>query len=220
MMTRSIEYIRRAFDWTNVFIVAGNITTRSAAFRLAAAGADAVKVGIGGGKVCTTKNVTGVTMPMFSAVRNICESGEVYTKSPTISGWESRSKLSVPVIADGGIRQYGDIAKALAAGASAVMSGWLFAGCSEAPVILDSHGNDVGYRGMASEGAMSRVRDPRTAPVAEGRNQPVCRSKSAITVMTEIKQALQSTLSYVGVSNMNDFRESVEVGVRHSKVYE
>lgn len=124
-------------------VIAGNIATAEGARALAEAGADAIKAGIGPGSICTTRVVTGVGVPqmsaIFNAVRGVRESGR-----------------DVPVIADGGVRQSGDIAKALAAGASAVMMGSLFAGLDESPgELVISHGRRYkSYRGMGSAGAM------------------------------------------------------------------
>ncbi len=124
-----------------VDVIAGNIATGEAARDLIDAGADAVKVGIGPGSICTTRIVTGVGVPQVTAVFNAVAVAE---------------KRGVPVIADGGIRQSGDIAKALAAGASSVMMGSLFAGLDESPgeLVISRGRRYKSYRGMGSEGAM------------------------------------------------------------------
>ena len=128
--------------WPDLQVIAGNIATGDAAHDLIDAGADAVKVGIGPGSICTTRVVTGVGVPQVSAVLNAVQVAEA-------SG--------VPVIADGGIRQSGDIAKAIAAGASTVMMGSLFAGLNESPgeIVISQGRRYKTYRGMGSEGAMS-----------------------------------------------------------------
>jgi len=137
----TVREIKSRFD---IDVIAGNIATAEAAVALVEAGADAVKVGIGPGSICTTRVVTGVGMPQVTAIFNAVE------------GVRSTGK-DVSVIADGGIRASGDISKAIAAGATAVMMGSLFAGLDESPgELVISHGRRYkSYRGMGSEGAMS-----------------------------------------------------------------
>lgn len=138
---RTVRTIKQR--WSNVEVIAGNIATAEGALALVEAGADAIKAGIGPGSICTTRVVTGVGVPqmtaIFNAVRGVMESGR-----------------DVPVIADGGIRQSGDIAKALAAGASCVMLGSLFAGLDESPgeTVISAGRRYKSYRGMGSAGAM------------------------------------------------------------------
>ncbi|MBM4111938.1 MAG: IMP dehydrogenase [Phycisphaerae bacterium] len=124
-------------------VVAGNVATADGAKALIDAGADAVKVGIGPGSICTTRVVTGVGVPQITAIMNAVEAA---------------ASRGIPVIADGGVRQSGDIAKAIAAGAHAVMLGGLFAGLDESPGELVIHRGRrfKSYRGMGSEGAMSQ----------------------------------------------------------------
>jgi IMP dehydrogenase len=135
---RTIEAIKADHD---IDVVAGNIATGQAAADLIAVGADGVKVGIGPGAICTTRVVTGVGVPQITAIREVAKVAET---------------CGVPVIADGGIRQSGDIAKALAAGASTVMLGSLFAGLDEAPgtLVIYKGRQFKSYRGMGSLGAM------------------------------------------------------------------
>jgi IMP dehydrogenase len=137
---KQLPEIRRA----GVQIIAGNIATAQAAVDLVEAGADAVKVGIGPGSICTTRVVTGVGMPQVTAVMNVAE------------GLASIGS-DAPVIADGGIRHSGDIPKALAAGASVVMMGSMFAGLDESPgeIVIHQGRRYKSYRGMGSEGAMN-----------------------------------------------------------------
>ncbi|MFA9476935.1 IMP dehydrogenase [Phycisphaerales bacterium AB-hyl4] len=134
----TVKAIKARYD---IDVIAGNIATEQGARDLIAAGADAIKVGIGPGSICTTRVVTGVGMPQVSAIFNACRAADAE---------------GVPVIADGGIRQSGDIAKAIAAGASAVMLGSLFAGLDEAPgeTIIHMGRRYKTYRGMGSQGAM------------------------------------------------------------------
>ncbi len=129
--------------WPELQVIAGNIATTEAAKDLAAAGADAVKVGIGPGSICTTRIVAGVGVPQISAVSNVA------------LGLEG---TGIPLIADGGIRYSGDIAKAIAAGAHCVMIGGMFAGTEESPgeVELYQGASYKAYRGMGSLGAMAR----------------------------------------------------------------
>ena len=140
---RTVRTIKERWAKDNVEVIAGNIATAEGARALVEAGADAVKAGIGPGSICTTRVVTGVGVPqmtaIFNAVRGVMESGR-----------------DVPVIADGGIRQSGDIAKALGAGASCVMLGSLFAGLDESPgeLVIAGGRRCKSYRGMGSAGAM------------------------------------------------------------------
>ncbi|MFO0784664.1 MAG: IMP dehydrogenase [Phycisphaerales bacterium] len=135
---RTVQEVKRRF---NIQVIAGNVGTAEGAKALADAGADAVKVGIGPGSICTTRVVTGVGMPQITAIMNAVEG---------VAG-------KVPVIADGGIRLSGDIAKAIASGANIVMLGSLFAGLDESPGELVIHRGRrfKTYRGMGSEGAMA-----------------------------------------------------------------
>ncbi|MCA9278355.1 MAG: IMP dehydrogenase [Phycisphaeraceae bacterium] len=139
-----IETVRAIKASRNIDVIAGNIATAEAAVDLINAGADAIKVGIGPGSICTTRVVTGVGMPQITAVFNAVEGAQ-------------RTGKDIPVIADGGIRMSGDIAKAIAAGASCVMLGSLFAGLHESPgELVIHHGRRYkSYRGMGSEGAMN-----------------------------------------------------------------
>jgi len=136
-----LEMVKRLRREHDIQIVAGNVATAEAVADLVEAGVDGVKVGIGPGSICTTRVVSGVGVPQISAVANCAAEGD---------------RLGVPIIADGGIRHSGDITKALAAGASSVMLGSLFAGLEEAPgdVIIYKGRTFKAYRGMGSLGAM------------------------------------------------------------------
>jgi IMP dehydrogenase len=138
-VARAVERVKTKSNSAQV--IAGNVATADAARALADAGADAIKVGIGPGSICTTRIVAGVGVPQLTAVMDA-----------------ARAANGVPVIADGGIRTSGDIAKALAAGASAVMVGSLLAGTEEAPgeIFLYQGRSYKSYRGMGSVGAMAR----------------------------------------------------------------
>jgi IMP dehydrogenase len=139
-----LQTVREIKKRYKIEVIAGNIATAEAAYDLAEAGADAVKVGIGPGSICTTRVVTGVGVPQITAVMQAAEG-------------IARSGRNIPIIADGGIRHSGDIPKAIAAGASVVMMGSLFAGLEESPgEFVISHGRRYkSYRGMGSEGAMN-----------------------------------------------------------------
>jgi len=131
-------------EYPHVQVIGGNIATGEAAIALAEAGADAVKVGIGPGSICTTRIVTGVGVPQITAIDNVVSALKEY---------------DIPVIADGGIRFSGDVAKAIVAGADAVMMGSMFAGTEEAPGEVELYQGRTykSYRGMGSLGAMSRT---------------------------------------------------------------
>jgi IMP dehydrogenase len=137
-VAQSVRDIKARYD---IDVIAGNVATKQGAEDLIAAGADAVKVGIGPGSICTTRIVTGVGVPQITAIVNACGAA---------------TPQGIPVIADGGIRHSGDITKAIAAGASVVMLGSLFAGLDESPGdLVIHHGRRYKtYRGMGSQGAM------------------------------------------------------------------
>jgi IMP dehydrogenase len=152
-----IETVKKLRKQYGISLVAGNVATAAAVADLVKAGVDAVKVGIGPGSICTTRVVSGVGVPQISAVANCAAEGD---------------RLGVPIIADGGIRHSGDITKALAAGASSVMLGSLFAGLEEAPgdVIIHKGRTFKAYRGMGSLGAMVEGSADRYGQ-AEARNR-------------------------------------------------
>ncbi|HMU68290.1 MAG TPA: IMP dehydrogenase, partial [Cellvibrionaceae bacterium] len=131
-------------EYPHIQVIGGNIASADAALALVEAGADAVKVGIGPGSICTTRIVTGVGVPQISAIANVAEA---------LRGTD------VPVIADGGIRFSGDIAKAIVAGAHVVMMGSMFAGTEEAPGEVELYQGRTykSYRGMGSLGAMAKT---------------------------------------------------------------
>ena len=163
-------------------IIAGNIVTKEAAYDLIKWGADVVKVGIGQGYVCTTKDKTGFTMPMFSCV--------------------NKMPVHIPVIADGGIRCNGDIAKAIVAGASMVMCGSMFARLSDSPsaTFKDPHTGEAlkEYYGSASFNNKGHNKN------IEGRRELIeADTMTYLQKMQEIQEDLQSAISYAGGSNLN-----------------
>ena len=202
MMREILGWMRETFG-RDVFVMGGNVGTPEAVQDLITWGADAVKVGIGGGNVCTTKDVTGVATPMFSLVQDCCAISEDHA-----------------IVADGGARSYGDIAKAIGAGASAVMSGYFFAGCPETPARSRVQDPSTGayvsiYRGMASRDAMAVIRaEDKGLPTPEGRSVDVQPKVSAAVVVDEIAGGLRSAYSYVGARSTSEFQCKVKFGYR------
>ncbi|MCR2056980.1 IMP dehydrogenase [Campylobacter felis] len=202
-------------------IIAGNVATAGATKALCEAGADAVKVGIGPGSICTTRIVSGVGVPQISAIDECALEAD---------------KFGVPVIADGGIKYSGDIAKALAAGASSVMIGSLLAGTDESPGELFTYqGRQYkAYRGMGSLGAMQKGSSDRyfqqgTAQdklVPEGIEGRVPYVGSIKSVIHQLLGGLRSSMGYVGAKDILDFRaraEFVEItsaGLKESHVHD
>lgn len=203
MMRDMTTWLRETYP--DVFIMAGNVATGQAVKDLVSWGADAVKVGIGPGNVCTTKNVTGVTVPQFSAVLNCASTRD------TMNG---RKPL---IVADGGITEIGDIAKALGAGADLVMCGRLFASAKEAPG--ERIGGKKVYRGMASRDAMLTIRNVSSLPTAEGISTLIdANDVSASTIVQQIKGGLQSSFSYSNSKNIEEFHENVLFGLRKTEM--
>lgn len=203
-------------------IIAGNIATPEAARALIAAGADAVKVGIGPGTICTTRMVAGVGVPQLSAILEVCEEA---------------NKTGTPVIADGGIKFSGDIVKAIAAGASAVMLGSLFAGTEESPgeVFLYQGRSYKSYRGMGSLGAMARGSADRYFQaevsdnlklVPEGIEGRVGYKGPVGTIIHQLVGGLRAGMGYTGNGTIPDlqtratFRRITSAGLRESHVHD
>jgi IMP dehydrogenase len=210
---RTVAEVKKRFP---IEVIAGNVGTADGAKALIDAGADAVKVGIGPGSICTTRVVTGVGMPQVTAISNAVEG----------------ARGQVPVIADGGIRLSGDIAKAIAAGAGSVMLGSLFAGLDESPGELVIHRGRrfKTYRGMGSAGAMSlgssdrygqaAIRDTRKY-VPEGVEGRVPYRGSLSEFVYQMVGGLRSAMGYCGCSNLEEFRrESRFVRVTGATVVE
>ncbi|WP_217218455.1 IMP dehydrogenase [Deinococcus peraridilitoris] len=192
----ALERLKTRFD---VDIVAGNIATKSGARDLIAAGADAVKVGIGPGSICTTRVVTGVGVPQISA---IFEASEVALEA------------GIPIIADGGIKQTGDVPKAIVAGASTVMIGSMFAGTDEAPgeVVLREGRRFKSYRGMGSMGAMDQGSSDRYFQsgskkfVPEGIEGIVGYKGTVGEVLYQLVGGLRSAMGYCGAPDLDTLR--------------
>ncbi|MCF7676000.1 MAG: IMP dehydrogenase [Akkermansiaceae bacterium] len=200
-------------------VVAGNVVTEAGARDLVAAGASAIKVGVGPGSICTTRVIAGVGMPQFTAIRNVAD----YCRSQ-----------GVMVIADGGIRYSGDIVKALAAGADLVMLGSLLAGTRESPgQMVQSQGRRFkAYRGMGSIGAMKKGAGDRYGQnssgklVAEGVEGRVPYKGALSDVVFQLMGGLKSGMGYVGASSLAELRERASYvritagGLRESHVHD
>jgi IMP dehydrogenase len=216
-----IRWIKEHFP--DVQVIGGNIATGEAARALVEAGADAVKVGIGPGSICTTRIVAGVGVPQITAVANV---------------HEALAGTGVPLIADGGLRYSGDVAKVIAAGANSVMIGSLFAGTDEAPgeVEIYQGRSYKSYRGMGSLGAMGgkegssdRYFQEQTEPgklVPEGIEGRVPYKGSVLNVITQLIGGLASSMGYTGCQNIEEMRTKPQfvrvsaAGMRESHVHD
>jgi len=199
-----IETVREIKRRLEIAVIAGNVATEAGAKALADAGADAVKVGIGPGSICTTRIISGIGVPQLSAISNAARA---------LSGTD------IPVIADGGIRFSGDITKALAAGASTVMIGGLLAGVDESPgeMILYQGRSFKRYRGMGSLGAMVKGSSERyrqgtgaadqTKLVPEGVEGRVAYKGALQPLMFQLTGGLRSGMGYVGSQTIRELRE-------------
>lgn len=217
-----VRWIKKHYP--DVSVIAGNIATKEAATALAKAGVDAVKVGIGPGSICTTRIVTGVGVPQITAISLVSEA---------LHGTD------VGIIADGGIRYSGDVCKAIAAGASAVMVGSLFAGTEEAPGDVELyHGRSYKtYRGMGSLGAMAQrygssdryFQDAQAEAeklVPEGIEGRVPYKGSMVSIVNQLMGGLRSGMGYTGSENIAAMRSKTQFmrvtasGVRESHVHD
>ncbi len=217
---KRVEWVKKRFP--NVQVIGGNIATAKAATALVEHGADAVKVGIGPGSICTTRIVAGVGVPQISAVANVADA---------LSGTD------IGVIADGGIRFSGDIAKALAAGAHCVMLGGLLAGTEEAPgeVELYQGRSYKSYRGMGSLGAMQQGSKDRYFQdneanadklVPEGIEGRVPYKGSVLNVVHQLIGGVRSSMGYLGCNSIEEMHQKAEfveitaAGIRESHVHD
>ena len=215
-----IKWIKKHFSSTEV--IGGNIATADAAKALMDHGANGVKVGIGPGSICTTRIVAGVGVPQITAISNVAE---------------ALHKNNIPFIADGGIRYSGDIAKAIAAGASSVMLGGMFAGTEEAPgeVELYQGRSYKSYRGMGSIGAMQKGSSDRYFQdsennaenlVPEGIEGRVPYKGSVVDVIHQLMGGLRASMGYVGadsIKNMHsksNFVHITNAGIKESHVHD
>jgi IMP dehydrogenase len=215
-----VRWVKR--NYPQVDVIGGNIATAAAAKALVEHGADGVKVGIGPGSICTTRIVAGVGVPQITAISNVADS---------LRG------TGVPCIADGGIRFSGDVSKALAAGASSVMMGSMFAGTEEAPgeVILFQGRSYKSYRGMGSLGAMAEgsadryFQDPANNAdklVPEGIEGRVPYKGSVLAILYQLVGGVRSSMGYCGCATIDELREKAEfveitsAGMRESHVHD
>ena len=217
---KRVEWVKK--NYPQIEVIGGNIATADAAKALADHGADAVKVGIGPGSICTTRIVAGVGVPQISAVDNVANALASY---------------GVPLIADGGIRFSGDISKAIAAGAHAVMLGGLFAGTEEAPgeTVLFQGRSYKSYRGMGSLGAMQKGSSDRYFQenesnveklVPEGIEGRVPYKGPVTAVIHQLMGGLRSSMGYLGCATIAEvhtkaaFVEITSAGMRESHVHD
>ncbi|WP_372776031.1 IMP dehydrogenase [Mangrovibacterium sp.] len=212
-----LDILRRAKSkYPEMEFVAGNIATAEAATDLVLAGADAVKVGIGPGSICTTRVVAGVGIPQLSAIYNVSK---------------ALKHSKIPVIADGGIRYSGDIVKALAAGASSIMAGSLFAGVDESPgeTIIFQGRKFKAYRGMGSLEAMQAgskdryfqdAEEDMTKLVPEGIAARVPFKGSLYEVMHQLIGGLRSGMGYCGARNLEELKQAKFTRITNNGVQE
>lgn len=209
-----LKKVKKAFPHTD--IVVGNVATAEAGLALVKAGADGVKVGIGPGSICTTRVVAGVGVPQFTAVMMVAE---------------ALKKSGVPVIADGGIRYTGDIPKALAAGASTIMAGSLFAGCEESPgeTIIFEGRKFKSYRGMGSLEAMQKgskdryfqdVEDDIKKLVPEGISGRVPYKGSLAEIIYQLIGGLRAGMGYCGAKNIEALQNAKFIRITSSGIRE
>ena len=215
-----VRWVKKNFP--NVEVIGGNIATTSGAKALVDHGADGIKVGIGPGSICTTRVIAGVGVPQISAIQNV---------------YAALKDSDVPFIADGGIRYSGDVAKAVAAGADAVMMGSIFAGTEEAPgeTILYQGRSYKLYRGMGSlsamqDGAADRYfQDPANNAdklVAEGIEGRVPYKGSVVSIIFQMVGGLRASMGYCGCDTIEDMRTNTEfveitsAGMRESHVHD
>jgi IMP dehydrogenase len=218
-----LQQVRRIQRATNkVSVIAGNVATREGAKALIDAGADAIKVGIGPGSICTTRIVAGVGVPQLTAILEAAEAARA---------------AGVPVIADGGVKYSGDLAKAIAAGADCVMIGSLLAGTDESPgeVFLYQGRSYKSYRGMGSLGAMGRgsadryfqqdVKDQMKL-VPEGVEGQVPYRGPVAAIVHQLAGGLRAAMGYVGAETIPEFQHKARfmritsAGLRESHVHD
>ena len=220
-----LDSVRRIKDaYPDLSVIGGNIVTAEAALALVEAGADGVKVGIGPGSICTTRIIAGVGVPQISAVANVAK---------------VLARTDVPLIADGGIRYSGDIAKAIAAGAHSIMIGGLFAGTEEAPGEVELyHGRSYkSYRGMGSMGAMAQKHgssdryfqdstEEVEKLVPEGIEGRVPYKGTVVAIVHQLMGGLRSAMGYTGSASIEEMRTRPSfvritgAGVRESHVHD
>ncbi len=217
---KSVEMLKQTFP--DLQLIAGNVATSEGALDLIKAGANAIKVGVGPGSICTTRIVAGVGVPQMTALRNCVKVGEKY---------------GIPIISDGGIQHSGDLAKAIGAGAHSIMIGSLFAGTDETPgeTFLYQGRTYKGYRGMGSLGAMGSGSSDRyfqadvvsqAKLVPEGIEGKVPYRGPLANVMYQLLGGLRSGMGYVGAGSIEELRQKAQfvrissAGLRESHVHD
>lgn len=221
--SRVIEAVKKVKSkFTDIEVIAGNVATAEATKELISAGVDAVKIGIGPGSICTTRVVTGAGVPQIMAI---------------FESVGAAKGTGVPIIADGGVKFSGDVAKAIAAGADSVMIGSLFAGTEEAPgeVILFQGRNFKTYRGMGSIGAMKKGSSDRYAQegtvadskyIPEGIEGRVAYKGTVAEMVTQLVGGLRSGMGYTGCKNIKELQDNAKfvritsAGLRESHVHD
>jgi IMP dehydrogenase len=203
MMIETLDYIKKHFP--SIEVIAGNVATPWGVKNLVEHGADAVKVGVGPGSMCTTRIITGCGVPQLTAI--------------ALCALEAQ-KCGVPIIADGGIRSSGDIVKALAAGASTVMMGGMLAGCLETPGLIV--GGKKSYRGMASKDAQISWRgELPKGMAAEGEVTSVPCKGSVVDVIDEIAGGIRSGMSYLNAATIDEMgKTSLFMEISHAALIE
>jgi IMP dehydrogenase len=215
---KTLKEVKRRYG---VEMIAGNVATYEGALALINAGADAVKVGIGPGSICTTRIISGVGVPQLTAIKECCRAA---------------ARWNIPVIADGGIKFSGDITKAIAAGASCVMLGTLLAGTEEAPgdIILYQGRSYKAYRGMGSVGAMEAGSKDRYGQagvekdklVPEGIEGQVPYKGCVADIVHQLTGGLRSGLGYCGCKDLAELRKKARfvrisnAGLKESHVHD
>ncbi|MBP36928.1 MAG: IMP dehydrogenase [Candidatus Pelagibacter sp.] len=217
-----VELTRKKYP--DLQLIAGNIATAEAAIALVDAGADAVKVGIGPGSICTTRVVAGVGMPQITAIMDVCQ---------------ALAAKGIPAVADGGIRYSGDIAKAIASGASTIMVGSLFAGTDESPGEVELYQGRTykAYRGMGSIGAMAQKHSSKDRYFQEGvganeklvpegiEGRVPCKG-SLSSIVEQLAGGLRQSMGYTGCQNIlqlqteTEFVQITDAGKKESHVHD
>jgi len=204
-MQRAIDVVNKATDQIDKPVMAGNVSTGEGAVDLASAGAEAIKVGIGPGSHCLTREVAGVGVPQATAIRSVAEKLDLARSM-------GKFKHDVSIVADGGIQKPGDMTKALLLGADSVMVGGLLGGCEEspAPVIETEEGNKYKKtHGMASDEAREE-NEIKTEEAIEGASGMVPYAGEAESVVETLSSGARSGLSYVGAHNIEEGQRNVE----------
>lgn len=220
LMRDMLFWMRTTFK--DVFIMAGNVGTPQAVKDLEDWGVDAIRIGLSGGRVCTTKDVTGVMTPMFTTTM------------------ECSQVANVPIISDGGIRSSGDVCKSIGAGADLVMAGFLFAGCNETPAVIkynkilneaalnnSTSPNKIGgtarieamkelvFHGSASAANMKKILvEDSFVPTPEGTEIEINIKGPVADVIKQIQDGLRSSMSYAGANNIKQFQSKAMFGTR------